>query len=89
MDFALGTFQLSGFCISSFIFYQTLKRQQRLLNALEFMENATVFTPILLKKILNDSGPQSYLKSIKILQRGKIFLWEKFSLKVTLIVLDL
>lgn len=71
MDFTIGTLELGGFCLTSFIFYNTLKRQQKLLNTLDFMENATVFTPLLLKKVMNEGGPQSYLKSIKNFTDGK------------------
>lgn len=71
MEFTLGSLEFGGFCLSSFIFYNTLKRQQKLLNSLDFMQNATVFSPMLLKKVMNESGPQSYLKSIKNYTEGK------------------
>lgn len=71
MDFTLGSLELGGLCISSLIFYNTLKKQQKILSTLEFMQNATVFTPQLLKKVMHEGGPQSYLNSIKKFTEGK------------------
>jgi len=71
MEYTLGSLELGGFCLASFFFYNSLKQQQSLLQSIEFMQKATVFSPNLLKKILEDGSPQSYLNSIKRFTEGK------------------
>jgi E3 ubiquitin-protein ligase MUL1 len=71
MEFTLGTLELGGFCMASFFFYNSLKQQQSLQNSIEFMQKATVFTPALIKKVLEEGAPQSYLKSISRFSEGK------------------
>ena len=70
MDWALGSLEASGLLFSSYIFYQLQKRQTKLLNMLEFMDSATVFSPKLLRKIMSSDGPKTYLKSLKEFEEG-------------------
>lgn len=70
MDLGLGFLESSGLLLCSYIFYHLQKKQTRLLNMLEFMDSATVFSPKLLAKVMSSNGPKTYLKSLKEFEEG-------------------
>ena len=73
MELSLGIMELAGFCLCSSGFYSLLKKHQSILQSIEYSTKATVFTPGLLAKIMQMSGPKTYLKSIRNFSEGKDF----------------
>lgn len=56
----LGTAEFVGFGISGYYFFTMVKEYQSIIDSLEFMERATVFSPKMLKDAMRCKGIQTY-----------------------------
>lgn len=71
MDLSITGIELGAFLFSTMAFFKMQKRQIEILEYLSFFEKSVVFTPSLLKKVLNQEAPRFYTNSIKDFEEGE------------------
>lgn len=71
MELFLGVLEVSGFTLSSYLFYKTQSQQVKILDLLEFVEKSTVFGPDLIQKVFSHRAPRYYLRSLRNFEEGE------------------
>lgn len=71
MEIALSLLEIGGLTASSYLFFSLQDKKYKLEDLLNFINQATVFNPELLKKILSGQAPRTYFESLRDFEEGK------------------